>query len=147
MKTFLKNFLRWTITITTGITLIVGLIVLKYDYIPANIVIRILAAGLVTALVTTIFFTYEPKKKVGKCFGFVFFLLHYLSLCIIMTIIGVSFGWFEATLSGILEIVLSVGAVYIFTVVISAILLKGDADKMNEALKKLDDNDNTDTEA
>ena len=93
-------------------------------------------------MITAIFFSYEPRKKVGKGFGFVFFLLHYLSMCIVMMFIGISFGWFEASLAGVLEMAVSVGLVYIFTVVISLALHRGEAQKMNDALKKYaDDND------
>ena len=142
MKTFFINFLKWLITITTGIALIVGVSVMKYDSIPANTVIRIFPAGIATSLITAIFFSYEPRKKVGKGFGFVFFLLHYLSMCIVMMFIGISFGWFEASLAGVLEMAVSVGLVYIFTVVISLALHRGEAQKMNDALKKYaDDND------
>ena len=139
MKTFLLNLLKWTLTITTGITLIVGISVMKYDTIPAVTIPRIFIAGILTSLVTTAFFSYEPKKKVGKGFGFVFFLLHYLSMVIVMAIIGISFGWFDFTVKGILTIGLSVGGVYLFTVLISLMLSKGEAQKMNEALKNLDD--------
>ncbi len=139
MKTFLINLLKWTLTITTGITLIVGISVMKYDTIPAATIPRIFVAGILTSLVTTAFFSYEPKKKVGKGFGFVFFLLHYLSMVIVMAIIGISFGWFDFSVKGILTIGLSVGGVYLFTVLISSALSKGEAQKMNEALKNLDD--------
>jgi hypothetical protein len=139
MKTFLLNLLKWTLTITTGITLIVGISVMKYDTIPAITIPRIFIAGILTSLVTTVFFSYEPKKKVGKGFGFVFFLLHYLSMVIVMAIIGISFGWFDFSVKGILTIGLSVGGVYLFTVLISLMLSKGEAQKMNEALKNLDD--------
>jgi hypothetical protein len=112
---------------------------MKYDTIPAATIPRIFVAGILTSLVTTAFFSYEPKKKVGKGFGFVFFLLHYLSMVIVMAIIGISFGWFDFSVKGILTIGLSVGGVYLFTVLISSALSKGEAQKMNEALKNLDD--------
>ena len=141
MKTFFIQWIKWFLIINLGITVVVGISVSGYDSIPALTVFRIVISALFTSLLTTAFFSYEPRKRVGKLFGAVFFLLHYICLFAIMTILGTMFGWFELSLRGILSIAISVGGVYFITVLVSSLLSKNEAAKMNEALKKLDDSE------
>ncbi|MBQ3796881.1 MAG: DUF3021 family protein [Butyrivibrio sp.] len=139
MKAFISEFLKWFIIINTGIMLIVWINIFKYDTIWVEIIPQIFCASLLTSLVTTAFFSINPKKPLSMLIRVLIQVAHYLVLCIIIMTLGTLFDWFELTLSGCAGVVLSVAGVYLIAAVISYLLSKSEADEMTKALKDFKD--------
>ena len=135
MKNFISEFLKWFLIINTGIMLVVWINIFKYDTIWTEIIPQIFCASFLTSLVTTAFFSINPRKPISVPMRVLLFFGHYISLCVIIMVLGRSFHWFELTLSGCLIAALSVAGVYLITAVISYLLSKSEADEMTNALK------------
>ena len=135
MKTYLNNLFRWFLVINSGILLIVGVIVMKYDSIPSITIPRIFLASIATSAVTAAFVSLDPKKPVSVFICRV----HYILLCVVIMVLGVMFDWFEPTLKGACGVMLSVAGVYIFSALVAYALSKGEAAAMNDALKDFKD--------
>ncbi len=133
---FIKEFIKWFITINTGVLLIFIINTTDYDYIRTVYLWEIFAVSAVTSLITTLFFSIDPGKIITRVVQIVIVFLHYLSLFITMMLFGISFGWIPFNLSGVLTMALSVAGVYICTAVLSVVTGMQDAKKMNEALNK-----------
>lgn len=141
---YLSEFVKYFCIITTGITLISGLTVLDFDTVHSFMLMEIIMAGAVTALVTTIFLTGEPKSRTDM---FVRMGLHYISLCAIMIVMSFSFGWMEKSVGGALSMMLSVAIVYVFTAIAYVFTSRKEVREINEALqKKYHDNENSEDE-
>ena len=80
-------------------------------------------------------FSIDPKKKVGRFANVLIFLAHLISLCLIVFFSGTMFCWFEKSVSGFLNVALSVAIVYAFTAVFYIILVNKETKELNEALK------------
>ena len=141
MKAFLKSLVFWFLIINTGITLVVGVTVLKYDSIVPETIIRSVISAFATSLVTAGFFSINPKKPMGKGMIVLSHFLHYLVLYGVMYLLGTAFGWFERTLDGALSIAISVAIVYAFSVIASLLLSQGEAKELNRALKDYGDSE------
>ncbi|MBP5184653.1 MAG: DUF3021 family protein [Lachnospiraceae bacterium] len=139
MKTFLINFLKWFLIINSGILLIVGLNIFRYESISTLIIPQIFAASFLTSLVTTALFSYNPRNPIKKGVALLLYFGHYLVLCAIIMTLGTLFEWFEFSPKGALTVALSVAGVYFVSFIISYILSKGEADEMTKALNNLKD--------
>lgn len=139
MKTFISEFLKWFLIINTGIMLVVWVNIFRYDTIWVSIIPQIFCASFVTSLITTAFFSINPKKPLSKAMRAFIQLAHYLVLCIVIMTLGTLFDWFNFSLSGGLMVVLSVAGVYLITAFISYLLSKSEADEMTKALKDFND--------
>ena len=139
MKTYLNNLFRWFLVINSGILLIVGVIVMKYDSIPSITIPRIFLASIATSAVTAAFVSLDPKKPIEKPVSVFICLVHYILLCVVIMVLGVMFDWFEPTLKGACGVMLSVAGVYIFSALVAYALSKGEAAAMNDALKDFKD--------
>ena len=139
MRDFINDFIKWFLTINTGIMIVAGINIIRYDSITTRIIPQILAASFVTALVTTAFYAYNPKKPISVPVRILLSFGHYLVLCIIIMTMGVLFNWFGLSANGVRGVALSVAGVYLITALISYALSKGEADEMTNALKNLND--------
>lgn len=136
---YIKDYIKWFVVINTGVLLIFAFNAMSYDYIQTVYLWEIFGASAVTALITTAFFSIDPKKVIPKYVQFLLVLLHYVCLFAVMLFFGCSFGWIEFDLQGILNMALSVAGVYLCTAVLSVIIGTQDARKMNEALNEFRD--------
>ncbi len=128
---YISEFIKYFCYITTGIIIVTGITVLPYGTIPSALVLQSVLAGAITALVTTIFLTGEPKSKKDM---FLRFGLHYVSLCVIMVIIGFSFNWISRSIIGVIFMIVSVGVVYIFTTLSYVFTSRKEVNELNKAL-------------
>ena len=139
MKTFLSDILKWFLIINTAIMLVVWLNIFRYDTIWISIIPQIFCASFATSVVTTAYFSFNPKKPISAPVRILLTVAHYLVLCIIIMTLGTLFDWFDLTASGCVAVALSVAGVYLITAVISYILSKSEADEMTNALKNYKD--------
>lgn len=130
---YISEFIKYFCFITTGILIISGITVVNYDEIPPEICLQIVLAGAITALVSTIFLTGEPKSKMDM---FLRMGLHYVSLCVIMVIIGIKFNWIPKSITGLIFMIVSVGIVYVFVTLSYVFTSRKEVDEMNKALIK-----------
>ncbi len=130
---YISEFIKYFCFITTGILIISGITVVNYDEIPPEICLQIVLAGAITALVSTIFLTGEPKSKKDM---FLRMGLHYVSLCVIMVIIGIKFNWIPKSITGLIFMIVSVGIVYVFVTLSYVFTSRKEVNEMNKALIK-----------
>lgn len=130
---YISEFIKYFCFITTGILIISGITVVNYDEIPPEICLQIVLSGAITALVSTIFLTGEPKSKKDMLLRMG---LHYVSLCVIMVIIGIKFKWIPQSITGIIFMILSVGVVYVFVTLSYVFTSRKEVNEMNKALIK-----------
>ena len=135
MKEFIKKLLLFFIIIDSGVFLVVWISSLKETSMPVNTIPHVFLVSFLTALVTAIVFSIDPKKKVGKLTNVLIFLAHLISLCLIVFLSGSSFGWFEKSFNGLINVTVSVAIVYAFTAVFYIILVNKETKELNDALK------------
>ena len=135
----IKDYIKWFITITTGVLLIFVLNTMQYEYIRSIYLLEIFGVSAITSLITTLFFAIDPKKVMPKFVQILLVLLHYICLLVTMLFFGHSFGWIPLDANGILNMALSVAGVYLCTTVLTILTGMQDANKMNEALNKFKD--------
>lgn len=135
LKSF-SGFIRWFIAITTGVLMIcaVDFLIFHEGDLPGTTLWDILLSSFVTTVVTSVFWGIKEVKEGAS--EIVAIVMHYICLCIVMIVFGAKFGWMELNLSGILMMVLSVAAVYVFSFVVNYILDSQQADMMNQKLKE-----------
>ena len=131
---YITEIIRYFTFITTGIVIlfIVLMLIKGNDCILLSTLIKIPCAALATSIVTVILYPTETQSKKEYILKV---LLHYLVLCIVMTIFGVLAEWISFNFIGIMIMVISTAAVYIFTYTITFLCSKNDADELNMALK------------
>lgn len=130
----IADLVRYFAYITTGIVIVNVVILLITDdrEISTTTLIQILCAGLITSLVTVIFYPKEQKSMKEFIWKVP---LHYVVLCVVMVFFGTLFEWISFNFMGILMMVIATAAVYVFTVTVSFLTAKRDADKLNSALR------------
>lgn len=138
MKTFLSDLLKWFLIINTAIMLVVWINIFRYDTIRISIIPQIFCASFVTSLITTAFFSFNPKKPITVPFRILLSTAHYLVLCAAIMTLGTLFNWFERSLSGGIKVAISVAGVYFIAAVVSYLISKSDADEMTNALKEIE---------
>lgn len=131
---FITDLIRYFVYITTGIlfVFITMLLIEGGDSISIQKLIQIPCAALVTALVTVIIYS---KEAVMKKEFYIRIAVHYILLCVIMIIFGTAFGWVNLNLAGVMTIVISTAAIYVFTFAGAYLSSKSEAEKLNMALK------------
>lgn len=132
---FIRDFVKWFVIINTGVLLIFALNTIGYDYIKTVYLLEIFAASAVTALLTAMFMSIEPKKVINKYMQFLLVLAHYVCLLVTMIILGKSFGWITTEGKDLVFMALSVAGVYICTAIIAAVLGTREAKMLNDALQ------------
>lgn len=97
---FLKELCRFFVQITTGILIIcaINYSVWGNGELPANILWQIVLSGAVTAVITEIVMSL-PEPETKKRFV-LYTALHYVVLCIVMSVIGMLFDWVSKTVLG-----------------------------------------------
>ena len=143
MKTFLSELFKWFLIINTGIMVIVWFNVLSEESIWIEIFPQIFCASFLTSVVTTIFFSINPKKPIVMPMRVLLAFGHYFVLCVIIMTLGVLFDWFNFSVKGGIGVVLSVAGVYFIAYVTSYILSKGEANEMTNALKRFNSEEKT----
>lgn len=128
---YISEFIKYFCFITTGILIISGITVVNHDEIPPEICLQIVLSGAITALVSTIFLTGEPKNKKDMLLRMG---LHYVSLCVIMVIIGIKFNWIPKSITGVIFMIVSVGIVYVFVCLSYVFTSRKEVNEMNKAL-------------
>lgn len=131
---FITELVKYFVYITTGIVFvfIAMLLIEGGGGISTQTLIRIPCAAFVTALVTVIIYSREALTKKGF---YIRIVIHYLLLCVIMVIFGTAFEWINFNLAGVMIIVISTAAIYVFTFVGGYLSSKSEAEKFNKALK------------
>lgn len=133
---FLKSFVNFFATITTGILIVcaVNFFLSDSTEIPGDTLFQILISGLATALITAVF--YYKEIKTHKQF-LIILAAHYVLLCGIMIGLGVWFGWMDFNAAGIIMMLISVAVVYGLTILMNYIAAKKDADEINMMLEQM----------
>ena len=133
MKKYINLFLRYFCYITTGslFAVIVG-----FTLGGANPTLKTLweipACSLPATLATIL--TYNEKAENYSLLLRI--ALHYVSLCIIMGVMGCWFGWITPSVIGIVFMCICVAGVYAFTYVVSYLSDKENARNINKALEE-----------
>ncbi len=140
---YISEFVKYFCYITTGIVIVSGITVLSNEMIPSATVLQSVLAGAITALVTTFFFTGEPKSKKDMFLRLTF---HYISLCVIMVIIGFSFNWIPHSIMGVIFMIAAVGVVYIFTALSYMFTSQKEIKELNKALNEKYHNGTSETD-
>lgn len=133
---FITDLIRYFVYITTGIlfVFITILLIEGSGSISTKTLIQIPCAAFVTALVTVKFSIYSREAVTKKEF-YIGMSIHYILLCVIMVILGTAFGWVNLDLAGVMTIVISTAAIYVFTFAGAYLSSKSEAEKLNKALK------------
>lgn len=131
---FINNLIRYFVYINTGVVFvfIVMLLIEGGDGISFKTLIRIPCAAFITALVTAIVYSKEATTKKGI---YIRIFVHYLLLCIVMLTFGTAVEWVKFNLGGVITMVISTTAIYVFTFFGVYISSKKDAENLNRALK------------
>ncbi|MBR5513423.1 MAG: DUF3021 family protein [Ruminococcus sp.] len=140
---YISEFVKYFCYITTGIVIVSGITVLSNEMIPSATVLQSVLAGAITALVTTFFLTGEPKSKKDMFLRLTF---HYISLCVIMVIIGFSFNWIPHSIMGVIFMIAAVGVVYIFTALSYMFTSQKEIKELNKALNEKYHNGTSETD-
>ena len=126
--------IKYFMYITTAIIIICALNITLSgnDTMSSNTLWQIIISGAATAVVTAIVYS----REVSTTKGFITMMaVHYVILCVVMTFLGVMFGWMELCNPGIIMMVISVALVYVITFLSRYLLDKKQADLFNETLK------------
>lgn len=131
---FFTEFCRYFVQITTGILIVCAVNFLLYGFedMPGSTLWQILLSGFLTAIATAAAYSFEPKST--KQF-ILMTAIHYIVLCIIMIFLGNSFGWLSLNFAGIIMMAISVALVYAFTMLVTYLTSKKDADDLTKALE------------
>ena len=126
--------IKYFMYITTAIIIICALNITLSgnDTMSSNTLWQIIISGAATAVVTAIVYS----REVSTTKGFITMMaVHYVILCVVMTFLGVMFGWMKLCIPGIIMMVISVALVYVITFLSRYLLDKKQADLFNETLK------------
>lgn len=131
----IADYVKWFLYITTGILIVCGvnMEMMGMDMIPLKTLWQILLSGFLTTAVTVLLLPTELAGKVETC---VKFLLHYVSLCIVMILCGNWFGWLDLDFKGILMMVVSVAGVYLLAFAAYYLIELRQANRINQKLKE-----------
>ncbi len=141
MKGFIQKVISFFLYINSGIMIIFYFFARHEESVPSKSIPRIMLIAALTAIVTAVIFSIEPKRPMKKIFNAGLFVLHMVLLCLIVFWGGTSFGWFERSWKGFLPVLLSVVFVYIFTAVIYITLRNQETKELNDAIKKYTDDE------
>lgn len=127
----ISEFVKYFTVITTAVLIVCGIGYMAYGKteMPVDTAWKILASAGLTALVTVLF-------RVDKAFTPVNILIHYLSLCVVMSLMGAWFGWMDFSVPGVLFMCFAVAVVYVLTWLASYLTGRKDAADINKALNE-----------
>ena len=129
------EFIKWFIYITIGIFLVcaISFTLEGATEMPVNTFWKVLLEGLVATVVTV---PLQPGEDDGVGRGWAKFILHYLSLCIIMCGFGIWFGWIRYSVVGILVMAVDVAIVYALCTTIYYLVDVRQAKGINKVLQE-----------
>lgn len=136
IKAFAGWLVEWFVFIAAGILIICTIhfsVLSDGGDIPGDTLPQILLSAFLTAVVTAVFVLLEPVKKSSVI---ICMILHFFCLAGTMIVCGIRFGWIDFESFGIMDMLLSVAAVYVFVVIVYYILDKHRADQINRRLKE-----------
>lgn len=136
LKVFAEWLVEWFVFIAAGILIICAIhfsLLSDGGDIPGDTLLQILLSAFLTAVVTAVFVLFEPVKKSSVM---ICTILHFGCLAGTMIVCGIRFGWIDFESFGIIDMLLSVAAVYVFVVIVYYILDKHRADQINRRLKE-----------
>lgn len=127
----LGEFVKYFTFISTAELIVCGLGFMSYGRtdMPVATAWRILVSSALTAFVTILFLN-DNSVTIKNIIP------HYLSLCVIMSVMGSQFGWMALTVQGIAFMCVAVAAVYAFTYLAAYLTGRKDAAEINKALRE-----------
>ncbi len=131
----IRDFLKCYLYITVGILIVIAI---SYAFsgektVSADSFWQILLSGFLTTFVTVIFSPFGEHIKVRIAIKFV---LHYVSLCLVMFFCGNWFGWMSPNPAGAAVMMLDVGVVYLFVVAATYLIDVSQAREINKQLQE-----------
>lgn len=144
----IKNLVKWFLYISTGVLIVVAanMKIAGEDMIPADTLWQILLSALLTSLVTAVLYPgddiyggrplFLKAGGNGKAVIFIRIFLHYAALCAVMLVCGQQFGWIRLNGAGVVLMLVSVAAVYLFAFLAYYIIDMKQADEINRRLKE-----------
>ena len=139
MKAFIQKLISFFLYINSGIMIIFWFFARSEESVPVSSIPRIMLIAFLTAIVTAVIFSIEPKRPMKKIYYAGLFVIHMALLCLIVFLGGTSFGWFKRSWQGFLPVLLSVVFVYVFTAAVSIILTQRETKALNDAIKNYSD--------
>lgn len=139
---FFKCFLSFFTTITTAMLALMAVIhyVTSVQTLPKNILLQIIVAGAAAAFTTSLFAMIEEKP--GLLRNISIMLLQYAAICGEMIGFGLWFGWIEKSTAFLMPIYVAI--VYVAVTVVTFILYFKEADEINRALSRRNENKTSD---
>lgn len=131
----LRNFIRCFLYITVGIFVVCGAsyTIAGVETVTVDIFGMILLSAFATTLATVLML---PKENDGKVMSCVKVILHYMVLCVIMSFLGIRFGWVDFGLAGIATMIMDVGLVYLFAFIVYYMIDRKQAGEINKMLQE-----------
>lgn len=131
----IQYFVSMFTKITTGTLLICAILITLngIEIWTTMILWQILAVGLATSFITVILL---PERELSKKESIIRYILHYIMITAIILLAGWLFDWYSITLLGFIFMIISVGAVYVFTALTTWLSCKHSADELNKILEQ-----------
>lgn len=122
---------KWFLYITTGILIVTAIAfgAKGEEMMPVNTLWKILLAGFLTTVVTVGFKTWKDR-------GVISYVLHYMSLCLVMVVCGGMFGWIPFSVFGVFLMMFYVAAVYGIAFVAYWLVDRKQAEEINKLLEE-----------
>lgn len=138
----LAIFLKWFLYITTGIMIVcaINYTLAGEKSVTVNVFWKILFSSFMTTAVTLIF---SPQREDKKNCVYGSWVIHYICLCVVMSFLGMWFGWIDFSFIGIGIMAADVGIVYFLTFVVYYIIDIKQADEINKVLQEKYGDDET----
>lgn len=128
-------FVKWFLYITTGILIVCGInyTLAGVETITVDVFWKILLSAFATTVATVLI---HPQEEDGKIKSYIKLALHYVTLCMIMVLLGGWFGWTAFDFGGVLTMMADVGLVYLLAFLSYYIIDYKQADEINKMLKE-----------
>lgn len=129
------NFIKSFLYITVGIFVVcgAGYKIAGVETVTVDIFGMILLSAFATTLATVFIL---PRENEGKVKSWVKFILHFMVICVIMSFLGIRFGWVDFGFVGIVTMVIYVGLVYLLVFIFYYLIDKKQAGEINKMLQE-----------
>ncbi|MDE6713354.1 MAG: DUF3021 domain-containing protein [Lachnospiraceae bacterium] len=129
------NFIKRFLYITVGIFVVcgAGYKIAGAETVTVDIFGMILLSAFATTLATVLIL---PRENEGKVKSWMKFILHYMVICVIMSFLGIRFGWVDFGFAGIVTMVIYVGLVYLLVFIFYYLIDKKQAGEINKMLQE-----------
>ncbi len=131
----LGEALKWFLYITTGVLFVATISYTLSGEETLSVVTlwHILLTGFLTTIITMFM---SPNGEERQAVFGIKIVVHYVSLCIVMVILGTQFGWMTFCLEGVLVMCVEVAIVYGITFLAYGVVDRKQADAINKRLKE-----------